>query len=344
MNKGESMRFENVRIVSVVHVDAPIRVRSEDIEARLAPTMQRLGVRPDLLRELSGIEERRWWDEGVEVSDAATLAGQKAIEAAEIESDQLGILVNTSVCRQYLEPSTACLVHGNLQLPSSCVNFDLSNACLGFVNGMDVVGNMIERGQIDYGIIVDAEDSRSVVRKTIDHLLQPETDEEAFRKNFATLTLGSGAAAMVMGRADLEPDGHRFLGGVSLAATEHNRLCFGNFDGMVTDTRALTIAGLELAARTWQGAVQKMGWSTEVLDHYVLHQVSKAHTEKFAGILGLQMEKIYRLYPDHGNVGPAGVPMVMSKLDEAGSLQSGQRVAVMGIGSGINCTMAEVVW
>ena len=72
--------------------------------------------------------------------------------------------------------------------------------------------------------------------------------------------------------------------------------------------------------------------------------MSRSHTEKIASILGLDLARVYRLYPEHGNIGPAGVPIVLSKLDQEGRLEPGHRVALMGIGSGLNCTMAEVVW
>jgi 3-oxoacyl-[acyl-carrier-protein] synthase-3 len=338
------MRFDNVSILSVRHVDAPHRVSSEEIERRLAPTLDRLGMRPDLLREASGIVARRFFDDDVQPSDAATEAASRALEASGIDPDRLGILINTSVCRDYVEPSTACLVHGNLGLPATCMNFDLGNACLGFINGMDMVGNMIERGQIDCGIVVDGESSRFVTERTIAQLLDPEIDEAAFRASFATLTLGSGAAAMVLGRSDLVGDGHRFIGGVNQAATQHNRLCFGQVDHMVTDTRALLVAGLELAATTWGRAVNELGWTADGLDWFVLHQVSAPHTDKLTQTLGLDPAKIYRLYPEFGNVGPAGVPIVLSKLREEGKLHPGQRIALLGIGSGLNCTMAEVLW
>jgi 3-oxoacyl-[acyl-carrier-protein] synthase III len=239
------MRFDNVSILSVAHIDAPHRIPSEDLEARLAPVLERLGMRPDLLRDLSGIVARRFWDEGVMPSDMATKAAEIALESVGLERSKLGVLINTSVCRDYVEPSTACIVHGNLELPSTCMNFDLGNACLAFVNGMDMVGNMIERGQIDYGIVVDAESSRFVTEKTLELLTRPDIDELTFRGSFATLTLGSGAAAMVLCRSDLAPDGHRFLGGVNRAATQHCRLCYGQVDHMVTDTRQLLVAGLE---------------------------------------------------------------------------------------------------
>jgi 3-oxoacyl-[acyl-carrier-protein] synthase-3 len=272
------------------------------------------------------------------------MAAQKAIAAAGIDRRQLGILVNTSVCRDYIEPSTACLVHGNLRLHPTCMNFDLGNACLGFINGMDVAANMIERGQIEWAIVVDGEGSRFVQEATIRRLQDPACDERTFRDNFATLTLGSGAAAMVLGRTDLVPGGHRYLGSVNLAATQHCRLCYAQPDQMWTDTKALLIGGLQLAGQTWARAREQLGWRAEDLARFVIHQVSRVHTEQFAAICGLPQDRIPRIFPEYGNVGPAGVPIVLSKIAEEGTLHAGDRVALMGIGSGLNCTMGEVVW
>ena len=338
------MRFHNVSIFGIALVDAPNRLKSEEMEERLAPTLQRLEMRPDLIRNLSGIIERRIWDDGVQPSDAAAQAGEKAITAAKIEMEELGILINTSVCRDYIEPSTASIVHSKIGLPETCMNFDLGNACLAFINGMDMVGNMIEQGQIDYGIVVNGESSEFSTEKTIEKLLDPEVDEETFRGNFATLTLGSGAAAMVLGRSDLADGGHPFHGGVNLAATEHNRLCYGQVEGMVTKGHELLVAGLGLAAKTWKKAVSELGWKIEDFQHCVIHQVSKIHTEKFCEIVGLDVDDVFRLYPNFANIGPAGVPIVLSKLNDEGRLKSGDRIALMGIGSGLNCTMAELAW
>jgi 3-oxoacyl-[acyl-carrier-protein] synthase-3 len=339
-----TMRFQNVSVFGLAHIDAPNLVPSEDIEARLAPTLERLGMRSDIIRDLSGIMVRRIWHDGVEPSDVAAEAGEKAIAAAGIDRNRLGILVNTSVCRDYIEPSTACIVHSKLGLPETCMNFDLGNACLAFINGMDMVGNMIERGQIDYGIVVNGESSKYSTEKTIERLLEPDVDEQTFRANFATLTLGSGSAAMVLGRSDLGDGGHPFLGGVNLAATQHCKLCCGQVDGMVTNAHELLVAGLGLAARTWEKAVNELGWKIDDFDHCVLHQVSKIHTEQFCDIIGLDVSKVFKLFPDFANIGPAGVPIVLSKLNQEGRLETGQRIALMGIGSGLNCTMAEVRW
>jgi len=338
------MRFQNVSIVGVAHVDAPLRITSVDLDDRLASTYARIGVTPGLLEGLSGIVARRFWDEGVQPSDAATLAAEKVLADTGIDRTKIGVLVNTSVCRDYIEPSTACLVHGNLKLSPDCMNFDVSNACLGFINGMKIVGNMIERGQVDYAIVVDGEGSRFVIEKTLERLLAPDADEQLFRDSFATMTLGSGAAAMILARSDLAPDGHKFLGGVDLAGTEHNRLCMGQPDWMRTRTGELLVAGLGLANKTWQKGKDELGWSADHFDELVLHQVSRVHTERLVGLLGLDLDKVLAIYPEFGNIGPASVPIVLSKAVEAGRVVRGNRVALMGIGSGLNVSMAELVW
>lgn len=338
------MQFKNVVIQSLAAVEAPIRVSSAEIGQRLLPAMERLGIRPGLIEEISGIKARRFWEEDTQPSDAATLAAEKAINMAAIDREKIGVLINTSVCRDYLEPSTACLVHGNLGLHERCLNFDIGNACLAFLNGMDVAARMIERGEVEYALIVDGESSGPITESTINRLLQPGITEEQFRAEFASLTLGSGSAAMVMCRRELAPQGHSYLGSVTRAATQFNKLCYGQMDRMVTDTRVLLTEGLKLATKTFGAAREALGWVVGELDQFILHQVSKQHTDSLMKLLGLDPEKIYRIYPEFGNIGPAAVPITLARAVEMGRIKKGDRVALLGIGSGLNCSMAEIVW
>ena len=338
------MNFENLSIVSVRHVDAPQVVRSAEIQAELSETMERLGLPPNLLESLAGIHERRFWHEETAPSDAATLAAELALEDADLDRSRLGVLINTSVCRDYIEPSTACLVHGNLKLPAACMNMDVGNACLAFLNGMEIVGNMIERGQIDYGMIVDGESSRFLTESTIARLKRPETDMKTFREEFASLTTGSGAVALVLARSDLAPDGHRFCGTFSLAATAHNRLCLGQVDRGITDTKGLLVAGIELSQKTWSGAQEHLGFEEADVDEYCIHQVSQRHAEQLAASLEVDLDKALLIVREFGNIGPASVPVVLSKAVDAGRVQAGQRIVLAGIGSGLNCTVGEVIW
>ena len=338
------MLFQNVAIAGLAHIDAPHSLSSADINARLKPTMDRLGNRTDVLGDIAGIHARRLWDKGIEASDAATLAAEKAIADAGIDRDRIGLLVNTSVSRDYLEPSTASIVSGNLKLSEHCQNFDVANACLAFMNGMDIASRMIERGEIEYALVVDGETANQVYEKTMARLDAPDVTEEQFRSELASLTLGCGAAAMVLSRTDLCPDGPRYKGGVTRAATEWNGLCRGNLDRMVTDTRMLLIEGLKLATKTFAAAKLAMGWVVGEMDEFVIHQVSRVHTDAFVRAFGIDPKKVLTIFHEHGNIGPASVPIVLSKLRELGRLKKGHRVALLGIGSGLNCSMAEVEW
>lgn len=338
------MLFDNVVIQSLAAIEPPIRLTSLEIIERLRPAMNRLGIRGNMLEEVTGICARRIWKKNTLPSDAATMAAEKAISEAGIDRKKIGIIINTSVCRDYLEPSTACIVHGNLKLSDHCVNFDVGNACLAFLNGMDIAARMIERKEIEYALIVDGETSGPITDATIERMLDPAIGKKQFRAEFASLTLGSGAAAMVMSHVDLVPEGHKYLGSVTRSATEFNDLCRGHMHQMVTDTKTLLIEGLKLATTTFQAAVAAMGWVVSELDQFVIHQVSKVHTDSLVKLLGLDPDKVHAIYPEMGNIGPASVPIVLAKVVELGKIHRGDRVALLGIGSGLNCSMAEVVW
>jgi len=340
------MLFQHVAIAGLAHIDAPRRLTSDEIHARLKPTLDRLGIKYNVLEEVAGVRERRLWDGEVKASDAATLAGVKALADAGIDADRIGLLVNTSVSRDYLEPSTASIVSGNLRLPDTCQNFDVANACLAFLNGMDIASRMIERGEIDYALVVNGETADLAYEKTLERLSRDDVTEEQFRDEMATLTLGSGAAAMVLARSELAPGAPRYRGSVTRSATEWNQLCRGDLvhDRMIADGRMLLIEGIKLGQKTFTAARAALGWVVEELDEFVIHQVSKAHTKAFLKAFRIDPKKVLTIFGEHGNIGPASVPIVLSKLREGGRVKKGTRIALLGIGSGLNCSMAEVVW
>jgi 3-oxoacyl-[acyl-carrier-protein] synthase III len=340
MSGNATFQYTDTAVLSVTAVDAPIVVTSQQIDEQLAGTYERLGLRPGMLEALAGIVERRWWPADVRFADAAAMAGAKALAESGIDPTAIGLLVDTSVSRDHLEPSASVDVHEQLGLATSCLNFDLSNACLGFVNGMQLAALMIDSGQIEYALIVDGEGSRRLHEATIERLQEPGTTKEDVFDNFASLTLGSGSAGMVLGRASAHREGHRFVGGVSRAATQHNKLCMGDLDSMRTDSRALLAAGVELAIDTWRDAAEVFDWSD--LDAYVIHQVSSVHTAAITGALGIDPGRTPVIFPTRGNVGPASIPFTMAQF--APTFQHGSRVACMGIGSGLNAAVIELEW
>ena len=340
MSGNAGFRLHNTTMLSVCAVEAPIVVPSSAFDDRLAATYQRVGMKPGMLAERAGVVERRWWPTDVSFADAAAMAGAKALAEAGIIPAQVGVMINTSVSREYLEPSTAVAVHHQLGLPTSCLNFDLANACLGFVNAVQLAGNMIDAGQADYAVLVDAEGSRYTQEVTLGRLEGEDATAEDLRSQFATLTLGSGAAAMVLGRADRHPEGHRVVGGVSRAGTEHHDLCVGDLDRMRTDTKRLFEAGLALALETWQDAKAEFDW--QGIDWFVAHQTSVVHIRAMATALGVDPARFPLTLPTYGNMGPAAVPFTLAR--HADDLRSQDRILLLGIGSGLNTSYAEIIW
>jgi 3-oxoacyl-[acyl-carrier-protein] synthase III len=340
INGNSTYQHANTAILSVSAVEAPQVVTSAEFDERLAGTLTRLGLRPGLLQGLAGIHERRWWDEDTSFAEAAAMAGAKALAESGIDPARTGLMINSSISSNHLEPSAAVEIHHLLGLPTSCLNFDLSNACLGFVNAMHLAGTMIDSGQIEYAVIVDGESARYTQEATIARLNRPETTVEELFSEFATLTVGSGAASVVLGPADQHPGAHRLVGGVARAGTEHHQLCVGDLEQMRTDTKGLLDAGLALAEDAWKAALGDNDWAD--MDCYVLHQVSSVHTSALCARLGIDPARVPLTFPRLGNIGPASVPITLAHQSE--SLLPGDRILCMGIGSGLNTAFSEIHW
>jgi len=341
VSSNHTQRHRNVGVISVEAVEAPEVVTSAWIDEQLAEVFERCNVRPGLLEEIAGITERRWWPEGMRFDTAAALAGEQAIVAAGIDRSEIGMLISTSVCRHHLEPSVACAVHHHLGLAPGCLNFDLGNACLGFVNAIHLAATSIDAGQIKYALIVDGEGARQTHLATIARLKAEAHATADVYDEFASLTLGSGSAAMVLGSLDVSPDAHRLVGGVSRAATQHYDICVGDLDRMRTDTKALLEGGLELAAEAWAESADEFGWNDGV-SWYVIHQVSKVHTSLMCATLGLDEARAPLTFPTYGNIGPASIPFTLAGVQS--EIAAGERVLCMGMGSGLNASVAELIW
>ncbi len=349
------MRFEHVRVAAVAHALPEERVSSAELERRLAPLYERLRLREGRLELMSGIRERRFWPPGTRPSDAAALAGDAALRQGGIARERIGCLIHAAVSRDFLEPSTASVVHARLGLAPACHVFDLSNACLGVLNGMVLVAGMIEREEIEAGLIVSGEDGRGLVDQTLRELLEgPERgpgrgrgaeDERARLKGaFASLTIGSGAAAVLLERARASRPGQRLLGGAVLAASEHHELCQGDRAGdggasMATDSEGLLLAGTELAARTFARFLEELAWTREDIARVVTHQVGSQHRRALFERLALPAGSDFSTLEFLGNTGSAALPLSLSLALEAGHVRPGERVALLGIGSGLHCLM-----
>ncbi|MAJ29470.1 hypothetical protein CBD41_09350, partial [bacterium TMED181] len=118
---------------------APCVITSSEIEEMMATTWDQLGIPRGQIEQLTGVRERRWWNEGTSISEMAAKAAQKALHRAGIDIGSVDRLIYTGVCREGFEPATACAVAHHLGAGENIELHDLSNACLG---SMDAVVRM----------------------------------------------------------------------------------------------------------------------------------------------------------------------------------------------------------
>ena len=164
------MLYQNVCLEALAYTLPDEVVTSAEIEAQLAPLYRRLRLPEGRLELMTGIAERRFWPPGMPPSEKSVETARKAIRTAGVNVEHFGALVHGSVCRDFLEPATACVVHHGLGLPNRCAVYDVSNACLGLLSGMVQAANMIELGQIRAAVVVGTESGRALVDATIEHL------------------------------------------------------------------------------------------------------------------------------------------------------------------------------
>ena len=143
------MRYSKVSIAGMGYELAPNVITSEDLEAKLSPVYEALHIQPGQLEALTGIAERRFWDVDFKLSDGAISAGRKALADSNISMHDIGMLIYGGVCRENLEPATACAVADGLGLAENTQIYDVSNACLGILNGMIQIANAITIGIIE---------------------------------------------------------------------------------------------------------------------------------------------------------------------------------------------------
>ena len=348
------MKYQNVCIEAIGYTLPDEIVTSEELERRLEPLYTRLRLPEGRLEFMTGIRERRFWPPGTLPGEKSVESAAQALHIAGLDRRHVGALIHGSVCRDYLEPATACGVHHRLDLPHACLVYDVSNACLGILNGIVQVANMIELGQIRAGIVVGTEIGRPLVETTIEALnADLSLTREDVKLAVSSLTIGSGSAAVVLTDRQLSRTGNRLLAATARADTAGHELCRSGRDEsadgnmrplMETDSQRLMQEGIATGVATFAAILEETTWSRDDVHKTFCHQVSAAHRKLMLESLGLDPAIDFATLETLGNTGSVALPLTMALGIEQGHLKSNQRAALLGIGSGINSIMLAVDW
>ncbi len=355
------MKYSRARLESIGYELAPVVVTSQELEQRLAPLYEALHLSPGQLESLTGIRERRWWSREQTLVDGASAAGNKALAQAGLSGADIEVLIYAGVCRELYEPATACAVAERLAIAPQSQIYDLSNACLGMLNAIVDIANRIELGQIRAGLIVSCESAREINDLMIEEMLADQSMRN-LTLSLATLTGGSGAAAVLLSDGSFtRRDAPRLIGAVARARPEHHKLCrWGLFpeaststangasqhyrQRMQTDSVKVLKYGVQLGKETWEQLLAHLGWQHDSIDRVICHQVGAGHQEQILKAFGIDPGKDFSSYAYLGNMGTVSLPLTAALAGQRGFLQPGQRVAFLGIGSGLNCMMLGWQW
>lgn len=342
------MKFKDVTIDGLSGVRPPVRFTSDEVEKRLQPLYERLGLPAGRLELMTGIRARHFWGRKLQPSDCSAEAGRRLLEEFSVDLSSIDLLIHCGVCRDRLEPATAAYVHGLLGLPSHCGFLDVSNACLGFVNAMVLAAGLIQSGQVRRVLLVSGENGWPLLERTLERLNAGDLNRKQIKPFFANLTIGAGAAAMLLSHSMCSGSPLFTLeSGVVRSDSAANQLCQGESvsgDGleMVTEAEALLEAGVELARQAWADFSKESGWTDSVVDHYVCHQVGKTHQYRLFQKLQLDLKKDVTSFEEMGNVGSVSLPYTLWEGWSGGKIRGDSHVSLLGIGSGLSTVMLGI--
>lgn len=350
------MKYTKVYVDAIGYELPPVVVTTAELEGRLGRVYEKLRIAPGQLEALTGISERRWWAEGYPLSDGATAAAKDALATAGMKAKDVEVLIYAGVCREQFEPATACKVAAKVGVGPGAAVYDLSNACLGVLNGMVDIANRIELGQVRAGMVVSCETAREINDIMIERLIATN-DMESFKSALATLTGGSGAVAMLLTDGSFNGSTRRrLMGGATQSAPQFHELCRWGLEAlkplglpqfaqvMATDSVAVLKHGVDLGLRTWGAFQRRLGWMRETVDKVICHQVGTGHRDAILRALGIDHSREFSTFPYLGNIGTVSLPLTAALAEERGFLKPGDRVGFLGIGSGLNCLMLGLEW
>ena len=320
------------------------RVTSREI-MQMFRSDERFGIPTDWLERTTGIRERRIASENTKSSDMAAAAAREAMERGGVGPSEIDAIIYCGVLRDHTEPATAHIVQHKLGA-SNAIAFDITNACLGFMNGLHVMDSLIATGQARRGLVVTGERGYHYIKKAIRILLEM-TERTQFPDLAASLTLGDAGAAAIIG-PKINPE-TGFLGFMVHSQGQHHELCVCGQNGedthLVTKITEIVKETEKMVGPMYQQLMgQHLKWRPEDLDKYIPHQVGLRSIKKHAEVANIDMDIIPITVDWLGNIISATIPVNLCILAEKGQIHQGNKIYLSGTGSGISIAQAGLIW
>lgn len=300
----------------------PRRLTNTDLAADLAAN----GVETsdDWIVERTGIRARHFAAPDVCSSDLGLAAARKALQAANVQANEIDLLIVATSTPDMVFPSTACILQNKLGA-NGCAAFDVQAVCSGFIYALTVADAMIKTGAARKALVIGAE----VFSRILD-----------FKDRTTCVLFGDGAGAVVLEASDhpgilasdLHADG-KHVGILCVPGHVSGGEVLGNpllkMDGKAVFKLAVGV--LDEAART---VLAKAGKVTADIDWLIPHQANIRIMQSSARKLKLSMDKVIVTVDQHGNTSAASIPLALDSAVRAGKVKPGELIMLEGVGGG----------
>jgi 3-oxoacyl-[acyl-carrier-protein] synthase III len=292
------------------------------------------------IRDRTGIESRRFADEGTVTSDLAVEAGLAALTGAGVSPEQVDLIVVATTTGDMPFPSTA--VWTQRKLGVTCPAFDVQAACAGFSYGLSTASAFVTSGMADTVLLVGAEVFSRILNFTDRGTCILFGDgaggaviQASDRQGIIGTTLGAdGTAAEILltpGGGSREPASHQ-----TVDAGRHN-IAMPN--GREVFKRAVT----EMAAACRE-LLEKSGFTPEDVDLLIPHQANARIMASVAERLHVPPDRAVIDVAEVGNTSAASIPIALDRAWRAGRIHEGDLVLFTSFGAGLTWGASLVRW
>ncbi|CAM3847299.1 beta-ketoacyl-ACP synthase III [Avibacterium endocarditidis] len=270
----------------------------------------------------SGIKERRIAGENETVATMGAAAAQNALAMANIDPQEIDLIVVGTTTNSHSYPSAACQIQGLLGIKDA-IAFDVAAACTGFVYALSVADQFVRNGQVKKALVIGADlNSR--------HL--DETDRST------VVLFGDGAGAVI-----LEADENTGIISTHLHASPDtdNMLVLPQAEPKDTHSGYISMQGnatFKLAVSQLSNVVEETLAFNKLdkkdIDWLVPHQANLRIISATAKKLEMDMSQVVITLDRYGNTSAATVPTALDEAVRDGRIQRGQLVLLEAFGGG----------
>ncbi|MGZ4298987.1 MAG: 3-oxoacyl-ACP synthase III family protein [Solirubrobacteraceae bacterium] len=293
-----------------------------------AELAERLGVSEDWIVSRTGIRERRQARPHERLSDFATRAGSRALEAAGVDAANLDLVIVATLSQDEVTPNTAPIVAHELGATGAGA-FDVGAACTAFLTALAQGSANIESGRAQHVLVIGAD----FVTRLVDY--SDRRSAPLFADAAGAVVLGPGDAARgSIGPIVLGADGSQ--AGTLFATVAERKI---RMDGPEVFRHAVA-----RMSEVTLDAVQRAGLTLADIDLFVFHQANARITRALGERLGLDPARVVECIETIGNASAATLPVGLAAAQADGRLEPGAHVLLAAFGAGFTWGGGVVQW